>query len=377
MSRRPLAPRARPAAEAPPAGPRRGPGQVEAPEPVDDADEGTGAAASADDVDGPHGAPARRDGRPRPPQGGLPPRPRSGSSPVSRGSSSPVSRSSSSPVSRPGSPGPVHLRRSSASSAAAPSGAAFAAVLGRRRAAAPSTDTARRFAERARARRRLALRPLLAVLAVLVVVAGLAYVLLWSPLLVVREVGVVGLERLERPAVAELVEPAVGTPLARVDTAALEEAVEQVPLVETATVARVWPSGLEVRVVERVPVAAVADPAGGYSVVDRTGLTVLHEAEVPTDVPLVAVDLVSARPGTVEAVTRVLDGLPPDLREQVATAGGTSPDDVVLDLRSGARVVWGGAEETPVKADVLLALLQRPAAVYDVSSPAAPVTRGG
>ncbi|MEJ5868919.1 FtsQ-type POTRA domain-containing protein [Pseudokineococcus sp. 5B2Z-1] len=374
MSRRPLAPRARPAAEAPPAAdPGLAPGRTEVPEPVEDADEPTGA-APVDDVDG---APERRDGRPRPPQGGLPPRPRGGSSPVSRSSSSPVSRSSSSPVSRPGSPGPVHLRRSSAASAAAPSGAAPAAVLGRRRAAAAPTDTARRFAERARARRRLALRPLLAVLAALVVVAGLAYVLLWSPLLVVREVGVVGVERLERPAVAELVEPAVGTPLARVDTAALEEVVEQVPLVETATVARVWPSGLEVRVVERVPVAAVADPAGGYSVVDRTGLTVLHEAEVPTDVPLVAVDLGSARPGTVEAVTRVLDGLPPQLREQVATAGGTSPDDVVLQLRSGARVVWGGAEQTPVKADVLTALLQRPAAVYDVSSPAAPVTREG
>jgi len=350
VSRRPLVPRLRPAPPEP-----RAPQPDAQPDPQHD---------------------PQHDRRPGSPGGevqvrqardGLPPRPRAGASPAVPG--------------RPAAPGAVHLRRSTPRSSAAPSGEPPAAVLRSRRrtdaAGGSSPDTARRFAERARRRRRLALAPLLAGLAALLVVAGMAYAVLWSPLLVVREVGVVGVERLDPRVVPDLVDPVRGTPLARVDTGALEEGLEAVPLVESAVVARVWPSGLEVRVVERVPVAAVAAPGGGYSVVDRTGLTVLSVPDAPDDVPLVEVDLQAAGPGTVEAVAQVLDELPPELRAEVATAGGTTRDSVVLELRSGARVVWGGADSTPLKAEVLVALLQRPAAVYDVSSPKAPVTRAG
>ncbi|MEJ5944489.1 FtsQ-type POTRA domain-containing protein [Pseudokineococcus basanitobsidens] len=237
-----------------------------------------------------------------------------------------------------------------------------------------STGSARRFAERARRHRRAALSPVLAGLAVLVLVAAGAWVLLASPLLVVRDVAVLGLDRLDRAAVDEVVDPSLGVPLARVDAHGLEEQLEALPLVDSAVVARVWPSDLEVRVVERVPVAALPVP-GGYDVVDRSATTVMSTPEPPSDVPVVQVDLSTAGEGTVEAVTRVLDELPPELREQVATAGGTSRDGVVLELRDGARVVWGGAGSTPLKAEVLTSLLPRAAAVYDVSAPGWPVTR--
>jgi len=385
MSRRPLAPRTRPAPPEPRAPQQTGGHDAPGSRPrVADAAEGPVAEVGVAEVPAAElpGAAAPARGAPtevapaeppggaapaaRPAQDGLPPRPRAGASPAVPG--------------RPRA-GAVHLRRSTPRSSAPPSGEAPSDVLRARRrtdaGAVSAPDTARRFAERARRRRRSALAPVLAVLAVLVVAAALAYAVLWSPLLVVREVGVVGLERLDQQVVADVVEPVRGTPLARVDTGSLEEELEAVPLVESAVVARVWPSGLEVRVVERVPVAAVAAAGGGYAVVDRSGQTVLTSPEPPDDVPLVEVDLAAAGPATVAAVTQVLDELPVELRAEVASAGGTSRDDVVLELRSGARVVWGGADSTLLKAEVLEALLQRPAAVYDVSSPGSPVTRAG
>lgn len=356
--RRPVAPRARPS---------RG-------EPVDPgpaADDDLAPDAPAGDGDRGSSVPARR--------GGLPPRPRGGdaahgSTPT--GSRAPAPRPASDRGGLPGRAAPVHLRRSTPRSTAAPSGAPPAAVV-RTRGRTVTVDAARRFAERARERRRAALRPVLLALAALVVVGGVAWVLLWSPLLVVRDVAVLGLQRLDPAEVAAVVDPARDVPLARVDTGDLEDRLEALPLVQSAVVGPVWPSGLEVRVVERVPVAAVASPTGGFDVVDRTGTTVQTSPEPPADVPVIDVDVTTAGPDTVQAVTRVLDELPVALREQVAAAGGASRDGVVLRLREGAQVVWGGADQTPLKAEVLTALLQRPAALYDVSAPRAPVVRAG
>ncbi|MEJ5914849.1 cell division protein FtsQ/DivIB [Pseudokineococcus sp. 1T1Z-3] len=285
---------------------------------------------------------------------------------------------------RPGPPVAVHLRRrpvrrpegtSAHEVGPAPArGQQLASGVGATYRRVVPPGTARRFAARARQQRRALLKPLLVTLAVLVLVGGAAWALLASPLLVVRDVGVLGLDRLDPAAVAGVVDPSRDVPLARVDVGGLERQLEDLPLVESAVVARVWPSTLEVRVLERVPVAALPVP-GGFDVVDRSAVTVMSTPEPPADVPVVQVDLATAGPGTVEAVTRVLDELPPDLREQVATAGGTSRDGVVLQLRSGAQVVWGSAADTALKAEVLAALLPRAAAVYDVSVPDWPVTR--
>lgn len=244
----------------------------------------------------------------------------------------------------------------------------------RRVSGAVAAESARRFAERARARRRMALRPFLVGAAVLAVVGALLWVLLGSPWLVVRQVSVTGTDRLDPDAARAVVADEVGTPLARVDLHEVEDELVALPLVRSAEVVRAWPSTLEVRVTERVPVAAVRAGAG-YDVLDRTGRTVLTTSRAPSEVPVIEVDRSRAAPGTVAAVTKVLDDLPEDLRERIATAGGTTRDSVVLTLRGGARVVWGSAERSALKAEVLGVLLERPADVYDVSSPTTPVTR--
>ncbi|MFP5335215.1 MAG: cell division protein FtsQ/DivIB [Actinomycetes bacterium] len=236
-----------------------------------------------------------------------------------------------------------------------------------------SRASAARFAARARARRWLTWRPVLVALGVLAA-AGLAgWVLLASPLLAVRELGVVGTQRIDAQQVRALLEPTLGTPLARVGASAVEERVAALPLVKDVDVVRAWPSTLEVRIVERVPIAAVPTD-DGVSLVDVDAVVIAEVPEAPADLPLLEVPL-AAGPATLRAASGVLAALPTDLRADVEQIGASTPDDVRLRLRGGAEVVWGGPADSDLKADVLQALRTREAAVYDVSAPLTPVTR--
>lgn len=237
--------------------------------------------------------------------------------------------------------------------------------------------SAARFAARARVARRLSWRPVLLVLAVTALLAGVAWAVLASPLLAVREVGVVGNDRVPRDQVVALAEAAVGTPLARVDTRALEEDVAALPLVKEVDVVRAWPGTLEVRLVERVPVAAV--PAGeGFALVDLEAVVVAHQDDAPPDLPVLDVD-VSGDPDAsgraLAAAVGVVTALPAELAADVASVGAVSRDHVRLTMRDGAVVVWGSADDNALKAEVLQALRGQPAEVYDVSAPLVPVTR--
>jgi cell division protein FtsQ len=69
-----------------------------------------------------------------------------------------------------------------------------------------------------------------------------------------------------------------------------------------------------------------------------------------------------------------LASLPPDLARKVVSVSATTRDDIELTLRSGDRVRWGSAEQPDVKAEVLRALMNRKADIYDVAAPELPTT---
>ena len=78
------------------------------------------------------------------------------------------------------------------------------------------------------------------------------------------------------------------------------------------------------------------------------------------------------------AVGTVFRALPGDIRAQVTAIAATSPNDVTLTLSSGGTtVVWGNADDSPLKAKNLAAIMTaRPGArSYDVSSPSTIVVR--
>ncbi len=241
-----------------------------------------------------------------------------------------------------------------------------------------SNGLAERLSERRAAQRRLTLRRLAIVVGIAAAVTLVGYVVLASPLLALRSesvrVATTG-PTVDPVLVVEALEPAAGTPLARLSMSALEESVEGVPGVRSASVRRAWPAGLAVDVVARVPVAAVPG-AGQLALLDVDGVQVGDPvAAAPDGLPVVVVGPGSRAVDSLNAVLSVLGELPPELLAEIREAAAGSPDTVRLRLSDGSRVEWGSSELSALKVRVLEVLRQRPAGVYDVSAPSRPVTR--
>jgi cell division septal protein FtsQ len=242
------------------------------------------------------------------------------------------------------------------------------------RGGAVSPTSVRRFAARSRSRRWLALRPVLAALTVLAVLAGAAWVALASDLLAVRTVEVSGAQRLSTEQVLAAADVEMGRPLVLTDTEAIGARVtEALPPARDASVRRAWPTGLRIEVAERVA-AAVLPAAAGVHLVDAEGVVFATQRQAPAGVPVI-----DAAPGagqdTLRAAVAVVTALPPDIAEMVTAVTARTPHAVELALTGDRIVVWGGAERSQRKAVVLSALMSQPATVYDVSAPDAPTTR--
>ena len=251
------------------------------------------------------------------------------------------------------------------------------------RPAVVSTTSRERFAERARARRNLARRQVVGVVAGVVGVGALAWLLLVSPALALDparvEVSGAGTVVAVDQVLAVVGERA-GTPLPRLDTVRLRDRVLEVPGVREARVVRDWPHGLAVQLVSREPVAAVPEdaPAAGLVLLDEEGVQVGRADVAPDGLPVVDVPLGDRR--TLAAVLSVLEQLPAELLAQVGSVAAHTQDTVTMQLRDGgARIDWGSADETPLKIAVLAALRSAPeaaaATVFDVSAPRMPITR--
>ena len=64
------------------------------------------------------------------------------------------------------------------------------------------------------------------------------------------------------------------------------------------------------------------------------------------------------------------------MRSRVRTLAANDPDRITLVLRSGVRVNWGSSADSPLKAQIVEALLKRkPSATIDVASPHNPAVR--
>jgi cell division protein FtsQ len=245
-----------------------------------------------------------------------------------------------------------------------------------------SAQSAERFAERARARRHVAVRKAALTAGGLLLVVLLGWVALFSPVAALdpAKVRVQGAGELVPTAqLDQLVTAQAGVPLARLDTVALRERLLAVPGVKDIRVMRDWPDGLIVTVVSRAPVAAVpvTDGSGGLSLLDADGVTLGHADAAPAGIPVVAVP--AGQPRTLAAVLGVLHALPADLAAEVASVSATTQDTVQLTLADGVKVEWGSAEDNALKAAVLRTIRAAPSVsgtrVIDVSAPSMPVLR--
>jgi cell division protein FtsQ len=216
----------------------------------------------------------------------------------------------------------------------------------------------------------------------LLALVAVIWLLFAGPLLAVRSLQVDGLRTLPAEQVREAAGIESGTPLLRVDVDAAEARVAALPQIASVEVTRGWPGSIVITVEERVPVALVGPP-GERSLIDADGVLF----DLVTGAPpagVVPLDVADARPDdpTTLAALAAVSALPVDIREGVAGAAATGPEDISLTLNDGTLVIWGDATESAAKAAALGALMEQlasgalePAETIDVSTPDAVVLR--
>jgi cell division protein FtsQ len=235
------------------------------------------------------------------------------------------------------------------------------------------TIAGREFRRRRWGQRLRRLRPFLYAAAVLLLVGTGVWVLFFSSVVTVRDVSVDGSRTISPVRVRAVAKAPMGRQLARVDLAAIRARVETIPAVKSASVSRSWPHTVAITVTERTPVAVV-DRGAGLQAVDADGVLFGSFDSKPADLPLLetAPDVKSE---ALAEAARVVTSLRPDINAMVDRVEVESVDRIRLRLAGGRTVMWGSAEQSAQKAEVLAVLLERDAKEIDVSVPGRPTTR--
>jgi cell division protein FtsQ len=210
--------------------------------------------------------------------------------------------------------------------------------------------------------------PYALVAGVVLIASGGVWALLGSALLGVRTVSVRGERTVTAEQVARAAAIPVGTPLARLDTAAAAARIEELPAVASVHVRRGWPNTVVVTIEERTPVA-VAARGVGYALVDAEGYPYRTVASRPAGLPLIRVAEPKAGDPATQAALTVASALTPRLRAVVSAVLATTPQRVEVRLTDGRVVFWGTAEDSDRKATIATALLGESGKRIDVSAP--------
>ncbi|SHM35868.1 cell division protein FtsQ/DivIB [Cryptosporangium aurantiacum] len=213
-----------------------------------------------------------------------------------------------------------------------------------------------------------AVAPYALVAGVVVVSSVAVWALLGSALLGVRTISVRGERTVTTEQVARAAAIPVGTPLARLDTAAAADRIGKLPSVASVHVRRAWPNTVVVTIAEREAVA-VAARGVGYVLVDAEGYPFRAVPSRPAGLPLIRVpDPEAGDPATRAALT-VASALTPQLRELVSVVVAATPQRIEVRLTDRRVVFWGAPEDSPRKARIATALLGESGTRIDVSSP--------
>ncbi len=238
----------------------------------------------------------------------------------------------------------------------------------------PEERSRKRFTRRQWARRWLTWRYVLAAVAVVAVVGGGIYTVYFSQALSVQGVKVYGEDTLSQEEILEAAAVPTGGPLMTADLEAIRRRVEVIDAVRSVEVTRRWPHDVQIDVEEREAVAVI-DRGGEFRAVDDSGAVFNNFRRAPAGLPRIqAADVNDSE--ALEAAAVVLAALPSEIRAIVDHLEVDGVDELVLVLDDDRTVRWGSAESSETKAEVLVALLDQPGSVYDVSVPGQPTTSG-
>ncbi|WP_125098382.1 cell division protein FtsQ/DivIB [Leucobacter chromiireducens] len=231
-----------------------------------------------------------------------------------------------------------------------------------------------RFTVAARRRRRVWLIVLGAVVGLILFVAAGVF----TPLMGVRSIEIVGASNVPEDEVREALAEFTGVPLALVDDGDVHRALEPFPLIQRYAVERIPPHTLTVRIEERVAVVSLAED-GGVGLYDAAGVKLGTAEAAPAGVPLGGGAIKDRASQAFGSATRALRDMPESLRTRITEVSASSGQDVTFTLDNGIEVMWGDSESSRRKSAVLATMLKslegREVSYIDVSSSEAPVFR--
>jgi len=238
-------------------------------------------------------------------------------------------------------------------------------------------------ARRIQVRRAVGRRRFWVLVAVVVplLIATAAVAALWSPLVGVRTVEVVGTSQLDPAVVRTAAALKGGTPMMKVSSGSIEARVLDVPLVATVRVERRWPSTVRIFVTERRPVVTVKAPDGSWREVDIAGRVLVSRPDRPAlslvEGPGAVGDVGSYLPAQAATAVRAAAALTPVLRAVVRTVTWDASGGAALVLGSGVPVKLGATDRVSEQMVALSALLpalgMTPVSEIDLTVPDRPV----
>ncbi len=202
---------------------------------------------------------------------------------------------------------------------------------------------------------------------------------MFTPMLAVEEIKVIGLNRLKEAQIQKALKSQLGTPLPLVSSDAVGQALSPYSLIESFSITSRPPHTLQVTITERTPICVV-NLGGVPYLFDPAGVRI-GKASASDQYPRLAIN---GNPSTSKEYALAIDvllALPASLLPRVESIDAKSKDNVTMILRgaAGQQIVWGDASDSILKSRVLAALIKNhkksDRVTFDVSSPQAPVVR--
>lgn len=180
-------------------------------------------------------------------------------------------------------------------------------------------------------------------------------------------------EPVEAASIEKIVARHDGTPLPRLNTAALRsEILDGQTWISDAEVDRQYPHGITVKILMRYPVGRWT--TAGKQLVAEDGALIPVAGTDASKLPAIVVKDGANVPAKRADGAAVANALSESMRAQVAQISVPKKGAITLTLQSGATVVWGDADDSDLKAQVLETLIQRDAKTYDLTDPMNPTT---
>ncbi|MDO5094387.1 MAG: FtsQ-type POTRA domain-containing protein [Propionibacteriaceae bacterium] len=233
-------------------------------------------------------------------------------------------------------------------------------------------EFARALQAKRRRQRRARLLILSAVASVLVLVGVATWLFGFSSVFAAKQVRVTGVSLLSEDQVSQVAAVDLGRPLATLDLGNVRERVATLAPVDEVKVERRFPDTVEITITERT-LSYLWSDGTTLRWVDSEGVVFHEGGEPPAGMVTAQVDAPDQR--LLQDVSTVVQAVVPVLGERITLVRATAVDQIEIRLDDGDTVVWGSADESELKAQVLAVLLKQEASVYDVSAPEAPTTR--